>query len=552
MERRCRTKCLLIAWLLIAMPAISVCHADEAAKVFESLFGEKMKKVQATPQSDDDLALVRDLLNTVATVKTETALVNVICTKAFELASRRPTGFYLASEALGLLYKNVPERRRFALEQGIAVGKKLYARGSAAERKHGSRALVSNMQLLAELQDDAGEHKACLVTLREAKQYAFAAKLDNAEEVSREYEQSQARYKLTLRRSKLQEDLLRDANNTTAAKELAMMYMVDFNRPAEALKYVGRADDAKLASLFKAANKSRGEQTGEEMLAVADWYRAKINQRVGNVRLLMIQRAVDGYMSYLERFKKPGLRRVQAELSMKEIKKELTPRELAYFSNKGAAIRQGSAKQPVPVRPTPGPTTNGNPNGYSKVTVVEQIKGGQNAKWIELLDWIDPKKFGRGNCRSIITNGRVTALVLDGTKAEASVTVPVSLEGRYELIVEIESAPGDGPFWTHLPAETGWSGRPILFRKLAPGQRNKIYLTMNSIGSGNYEITMLIDDKQMSKGRTTPGYQDMQPYLIGKDQRTIIFSQQEKPVKILSVKIRMLSGVAKVLSARKN
>jgi len=97
---------VLLATCLMAQAAEADKAAEDAAKaaaVFQSLYGEDLKRVAATRDTADDVALAARLLEAAKAAETQPALLALLCEKAADLGLADPRGFDTALAAADLL-----------------------------------------------------------------------------------------------------------------------------------------------------------------------------------------------------------------------------------------------------------------------------------------------------------------------------------------------------------------------------------------------------------------------------------------------------------------
>jgi hypothetical protein len=69
---------LMVLAIVFAAPALAA-PEDEAIQAFDSLYGEEVKRVLATPDTADDAALAGKLLEAARSVAAQPALLAVLC-----------------------------------------------------------------------------------------------------------------------------------------------------------------------------------------------------------------------------------------------------------------------------------------------------------------------------------------------------------------------------------------------------------------------------------------------------------------------------------------
>ena len=99
-------------------------EAEKAAQAFQSLFGDELKRVAATRDVVDDLALAAKLLEAARAAEAQPALLTVLGEKCFDLAAQDPKGCETALAAAELLARKVPERAEAMQERILSVGQR--------------------------------------------------------------------------------------------------------------------------------------------------------------------------------------------------------------------------------------------------------------------------------------------------------------------------------------------------------------------------------------------------------------------------------------------
>ena len=106
----------------------------EAVKLFNELYGQEIKRVQATPNRTDDVELAGTLLEAIDSVSNQPALLLVICEQAYKLALRHPSGSQHAINAMRALAKHFPQKAESSWEKIIAIRKRSLVTGTSQQR----------------------------------------------------------------------------------------------------------------------------------------------------------------------------------------------------------------------------------------------------------------------------------------------------------------------------------------------------------------------------------------------------------------------------------
>src|SRR5882762_10326738 len=98
---------LLMSLVLLACAAAARADAKDD---FEALFGGDARRIQATPDTSDDLKFARTLRDHAAKLTDDPPGRALFCLKAYEFALADPMGHTLAREAMILLGKDPKQK----------------------------------------------------------------------------------------------------------------------------------------------------------------------------------------------------------------------------------------------------------------------------------------------------------------------------------------------------------------------------------------------------------------------------------------------------------
>ena len=144
-----RTNCGAMALLALALGAAPA-SAEDAAKVFESLFGAEIRKAQTSPGTDDEVRLAGELLAVARKDDQPADLVEVICRQVADLAQRSPKGYPTAIEAWETLKKRVPAKSAECDEKILALLRRQYATARGAEKAAAGERLLATVLAAAD------------------------------------------------------------------------------------------------------------------------------------------------------------------------------------------------------------------------------------------------------------------------------------------------------------------------------------------------------------------------------------------------------------------
>ncbi len=274
--------------LLIASVPASPSQAEDAASVFESLYGDRMRAAASSISREDDLALAGQLIEAGKAKDVPEPLRVVLLDNAHQLATKTPDGYELGVTALTVMAELVPDRRDEANEKSIALLTRLSRTARGDERESVSRRLA---QLLVTVGTDYAEQKKYDTAgdhFRKAMMFAAATE--------REALKWRTAWALHMSRSlrtatQLEESLLSSADAATAEK-LIRIHLIDFDAPAIVTKWTDRATDASLIAVARLADKEIESLDAGQCLQLAQWYRDAAASAAEYVRPPLYARAI--------------------------------------------------------------------------------------------------------------------------------------------------------------------------------------------------------------------------------------------------------------------
>ena len=174
---------LWIAAVLAGAAGLTLAQTqDQAEKLFESLYGKRIAAVRRTTTTQDDLALVKQMLEAVTIVKAEPDMVSLLCERACDLAvSARDCE--LAITAIETLRKHCPRLQPFCDRKTLAVYERLYLRSGRQAKRSIAMKLVPRYLAQSARHADAGDHSAAIASTRKALDIAVAQRLRTRGEI---------------------------------------------------------------------------------------------------------------------------------------------------------------------------------------------------------------------------------------------------------------------------------------------------------------------------------------------------------------------------------
>ena len=290
-------------------------------------------------------------------------------------------------------------------DSALQAKQKAYEAARGPERAAAGEACIDALLEAAEARTQAGAPAESVARYQKALATALVIKSDRRPEI----EACLKAVAEAARASRAAEDLKKqvEANPGDAAlrEKLVRTYLVDLDNPAEAAKYVEGVADEGLRKFVPAA--AKGVEAAPELACIAfgDWYRGLADAAATRARPAMLNRAQGYYRRFLELHTAEDLDRAKATLALKKVEDDL------------AALTLVAVKTPL---------------------------------WIDLLAKVDP-------ARDTVTSKwqRAGQALSTAPAAPAGITVPVTVNGDYEVEMKFRRTSGDDMVGLTLPIAAG-------------------------------------------------------------------------------------------------
>jgi hypothetical protein len=298
-------------------------EARKAAEVFQSLYGDELKRVAATRDVADDLALAAKLLEAARAAESQPALLAVLCEKCFDLAAQDPKGYETALAAADLLARKVPQRAEAMQERVLSVRQRQYdaARGDA--RNAAGEALIKCLADVAAARTAVGAFEDALKSYRQALTVARAIRSANAEWIGSQIKRLGEQQRLAANLPRLVASVKANPDNREGRDQLIRLLLVDLDAPAEAAKYLDDKCDSLLCKYVPAAAKPVEAAPEAACMELADWYRQLGAAAVPGSKVAMFVRAREYYERFLDLHSAADMDRTKVELALKKVDEDL-------------------------------------------------------------------------------------------------------------------------------------------------------------------------------------------------------------------------------------
>lgn len=259
------------AAVLLAAPLV---RADDAKQLFDSLYGPKIRDVRKTLSRDDDVALAKEMVDLARKNTSQISLVTLLCDAASDLGKRQPSGYAAAVEAMELLIEYVPAQREATRDQLVLLLTRQSASRDETERKAAAQKLVGVYTKAGDAKTSEQAFAEAAAHYRRAYSIARQKQVEGAEAVQAKLELAVTRDKATKQIARLEQNLLKNVNDTDAAKQLIELHVVKMDDPKSALPYLDRAKDESLNKLVRLAAGQTDNAAATDHIALAEWYQS--------------------------------------------------------------------------------------------------------------------------------------------------------------------------------------------------------------------------------------------------------------------------------------
>ena len=284
------------------MPSLRSAGSDLLA-AFEKLYGADIKRAKATVDTDDDMALAAQMLQSSRTGKLAPEIIAAMCEAAYELSVGVSGGETLAFEALGVLSGKVPDKRFDCAVKRAALWERVYKEGkSSADGKFLVQALAAagDLGMSSRWFSDAAdiwtralavaeEVESPMLTSIKKRMPAFTARAQSIQ-------QAEA----------LAVKLRLNSRDVDVRRRMLMIQLIELDQPAEAMKYLDAATDEEMKTNILLAVEPLKKLSAEAAVKLAEWYVALTGKGGVGGEELMAARARACYLYFFTLHKDRG------------------------------------------------------------------------------------------------------------------------------------------------------------------------------------------------------------------------------------------------------
>ncbi len=421
--------CVILLSVVGWRPAAVQAAAESPRAIFASLYGDEIKRVSATRDTKDDVALAKNLLKAVETAKDQAELVEVFCDNAYLLASRDSTadGYDTAISAMQTLAKYVPDKAMETSEKIYATLRSRFMRSTGDEKATAGESLIDHHLAAAKRFIDSSDYKGAAREYQRAQVIARQIQSPRLSQIDAKREEANEREETARRISLLQERISEDASNAALRKELVLIYVVEMDDPAAAMPHAGATGDDELKRLVPLAAKGNAAPT-DASLDLGDWY-FRLSSEASNdsVKRRLLQHASKHLSRFLnDSANASGIQKAKATLTLNRVKTtldKLKPTSVATNTN-----------------------TNSNTNVRPPTHPAKVDKPGKLIDALKLVSASQDTATGKWEA-----TGRKVGSVVEGDYSSAWLNLPVQPSDEYEVRFKFVKTAGRAVVKVYLP-----------------------------------------------------------------------------------------------------
>lgn len=505
--------------LLCVMPITVVADdADDARQTFDAVYGSRVKKVRATRDREDDTALAKQLIDTARSTSNAPALVVVLCNEAHDLARLHEPA--VAIEAMRLLADTSPDAQKTANENIIKLLSILTRTGEPDTRDAAVNEFIALHTKQGDAAFEANDLREATAAYRQALVLASRQRHPSVDALRDKIKTAADRGRTLRQVEKLEETLLRDANDQSALEALVLTYLLDFQQPKKAASFVPRVKDAKLKASFQLAVQDAASLNADDSMKLGQWYIDLSNAESGSRAAVARFYGSEALKRFLLLHTANDINKTKAQLLLKDLESKM-----AKDAAGGIGLTRRSSTPSTLFKPPTGvklaihlsldeggaaPTfkdgADRNTTRKWNVTGTRSVRGKQgNARWFN----------GEGDVihlpiKEVPAFNRKRLTVAMWVKPETADGVIFAVGGKTRGVA-VYLTEGRLKYSTRIAARMS----SVVTDELVPNRW--FYLAVDVQADGT--VTLVIDGKVVAKGKTPHALVEMpgQPMCLGSD-----------------------------------
>lgn len=316
------------------VPGLRAVRSDIIA-TFEKLYGADVKKVAATPEPDDDIALAKEIINAAKTTDLDPDLLTLMCDKAYEVVSNVAGGGPTALSAMQVLMEKLPAARFHCAMQIADMLERMYV---ADKKPETAEPFLGAAFFAMDLATREGQHQYALELVQKAVTVATETKSSNLEYVKQQASILEARQAVLKELPDLLAKLDTNPADMDSRAKVIWINLVDCDNPSEAAKFLDTNSKSEMLTNIPLVLTPADKLSEESAFTLAEWYLGLADKAGPAGKILMLRRSQAYYQQFfaLHKGKDRDSLAVRAELGSKKVDTALEgfeqPKDLARAS----------------------------------------------------------------------------------------------------------------------------------------------------------------------------------------------------------------------------
>ena len=319
----------------------SVVLGDVAGE-YDALFGVEAKKVATSRAGADDAVFAVKLLKAAKEMSDSPELQMLLYEKACQFGSVVPAGCDTAMEALGLLEKSAPEKKDQWRQRKFEIVQLRFNKSYGAARKTAGQPYMEMLEALADAKVFAGNGAEAKKLYSRAYMVAKYIKSPNSAVIIAKNKRATAVIARQSKVKSLQSKLAANPKDTAVRKELIGLYIVELDKPAEAVKLLTDDLDEVTRTYVPLAAKKIDGLDEAICIELGDWYYRTLSKNASSTgKSVILARAQAYYQRFLDLHRKKDSQSYRAKAILESIDKKLarSGKTLTLTLGKGVAMK---------------------------------------------------------------------------------------------------------------------------------------------------------------------------------------------------------------------
>lgn len=310
--------------LFVAGSPLSSPAEPKPQDVVEQLYGEALTSARKSNSPDDDLALARQMLDaakmTMQMQQPSKELAVELSLAAYELVWRLDDGLDTAIEAMQIRQDAEPATATDAAQRLIAAYQIRFGQSRGTERVEIGERMIEQWLHIARTAESSHDTMTASNALQRALSIANLIEASSWTQSQIKQQLRGIREQAQINRRLEQLEARFDANPQTpgVADDLVMLYLIERDDPAQALKYAEHASEP-LAPMAQNANKPTDQLEPQALLQLADWYAGQADKIRSNAKATVQTRALNYYNAYLEHDQGNAMTRIRVRIAVDQL-----------------------------------------------------------------------------------------------------------------------------------------------------------------------------------------------------------------------------------------